>query len=62
MVHLAHDELNIVMPGFNGGWNKIMGLSSTFPRAFNLTDLEFFNGTGKYYDPVFEWFDSYRSD
>jgi glucose/arabinose dehydrogenase/plastocyanin len=50
-----NDELNIVMPGFNGGWRKIMGMSS-FDRAFNLTDLEFFNGTGKYYDPIFEWF------
>ena len=44
-------------PGFNGGWNKIMGLSSIFHRPFNLTDLEFFNGTGKYYDPIFEWLD-----
>ena len=51
------DELNIVRPGFNGGWNKIMGLSS-FDEAFNLTDLEFFNGTGKYYDPIFEWFET----
>jgi aldose sugar dehydrogenase len=49
------DELNIVRPGFNGGWNKIMGLAS-FAKAFNSTDLEFFNGNGKYYDPVFEWF------
>jgi aldose sugar dehydrogenase len=49
------DEINIVRPGFNGGWNKIMGMSS-FKEAFNLTNLEFFNGTGKYYDPIFEWF------
>ena len=47
------DELNIVRPGFNGGWKEIMGLSS-FNKAFNLTDLEFFNGTGKYYDPIFD--------
>ena len=26
------DELNLVRPGFNGGWNKIMGLSS-FAKA-----------------------------
>jgi glucose/arabinose dehydrogenase len=50
------DELNIVMLGFNGGWNKIMGSSSIFHRPFNLTDLEFFNGTRNYYDPIFEWF------
>jgi plastocyanin len=49
------DEINIVRPGFNGGWNKIMGTSS-FKEAFNSTNLEFFNGTGKYYDPIFEWF------
>jgi aldose sugar dehydrogenase len=48
------DELNIVMPGFNGGWRKIMGMSS-LEEGFNLTDLESFNGTGKYYDPLFEW-------
>ena len=48
------DELNLVRPGFNGGHSKIMGFSS-FDKAFNLTDLEFFNGTGKYYDPIFDW-------
>jgi aldose sugar dehydrogenase len=47
------DELNLVRPGFNGGWNKTMGFSS-FVKEFNLTDLEFFNGKGKYYDPIFE--------
>jgi aldose sugar dehydrogenase len=49
------DELNLVRPGFNGGWNKIMGFSS-FDKAFNLTDLEFFSDKGKYYDPILEWF------
>ncbi|HYZ60520.1 MAG TPA: PQQ-dependent sugar dehydrogenase, partial [Nitrososphaeraceae archaeon] len=48
------DEINMVSPGFNGGWRKIMGLSS-LREGFNLTDLEFFNGTGKYYDPIFSW-------
>jgi glucose/arabinose dehydrogenase len=51
------DELNLVRPGFNGGWKKTMGFSS-FDKAFNSTDLEFFNGKGKYYDPIFEWSDS----
>jgi aldose sugar dehydrogenase len=50
------DEINLARPGFNGGWNKVMGLSSR-DKSFNLADLEFFNGTGKYYDPTFEWFD-----
>jgi glucose/arabinose dehydrogenase len=44
-----------VRQGFNGGWNKIMGFSSS-ERAFNLTDLEFFSNKGKYYDPILEWF------
>jgi glucose/arabinose dehydrogenase/plastocyanin len=48
------DELNIVSPGFNGGWRKIMGLGS-LREGFNSTSLEFFNGTGKYYDPIFTW-------
>jgi glucose/arabinose dehydrogenase/plastocyanin len=51
------DELNLVRPGFNGGHSKLMGFSS-FDRAFNLTELEFFNGTGKYYDPIFDWRES----
>jgi aldose sugar dehydrogenase len=44
-----------VRPGFNGGWREIMGFSSLH-QSSNLTNLEFFNGTGKYYDPTFEWF------
>jgi glucose/arabinose dehydrogenase len=49
------DELNLVRPGFNGGWNKIMGFSSESPEPFDLDDLEFFSDTGRYYDPIFEW-------
>ena len=60
------DELNLVRPGFNGGWNKILGFSviqmlpviSSLDKTFNLTDLESFNGKGKYYDPIFEWFNA----
>ncbi|MDQ3969992.1 MAG: PQQ-dependent sugar dehydrogenase, partial [Thermoproteota archaeon] len=51
------DELNLLRPSFNGGWNRVMGFSS-FNNALNLNDLEFFNGTGEYYDPAFEWFES----
>jgi plastocyanin len=53
----TNDELNIVSPGFNGGWRKIQGLSS-LREGFNLTQLEFFNGTGKYYDPAFQWLET----
>jgi glucose/arabinose dehydrogenase/plastocyanin len=50
------DELNMLVPGFNGGWNKVMGLSTLANKsAFNIADLESFNGKGKYSDPVFEW-------
>jgi len=48
------DEINMATPGFNGGWNRIMGISS-IAKAFNFTELEFFNGKGKYQDPLFEW-------
>jgi aldose sugar dehydrogenase len=48
------DELNLVMPGFNGGWKKVMGMSY-LTKGFNTSDLEDFGGTGKYYDPQFEW-------
>jgi len=34
-----------------------MGFSS-FNRAFNLTDLEFFSEKGKYYDPILMWLTS----
>ncbi|MDQ3903560.1 MAG: PQQ-dependent sugar dehydrogenase [Thermoproteota archaeon] len=48
------DEINLVRPGFNGGWNKVVG-KSFLDKSFNLTELESFNGTGRYYDPIFEW-------
>jgi glucose/arabinose dehydrogenase len=50
----AYDEINIVEPGFNSGWHKIMG-----PIArTNMTvqkDLVIFDGA-KYQDPVFSWY------
>jgi glucose/arabinose dehydrogenase len=55
--HTCCDELNIVMPGFNGGYKKIMGFSYFFEGPSNSTDLEYFNGNGKYYGPVLEWTD-----
>ncbi len=50
-----YDEVNIVRPGFNSGWHKLMG-----PMArSNVTesDLVMFEGA-QYHDPVFSWFDS----
>ena len=48
-----YDEINLVKPGFNSGWYKIMGpLSRT-----NLTEHELvqFDGS-KYSDPEFSWY------
>ncbi len=48
-----YDEINLVQPGFNSGWYKVMGpISRT-----NLTEHELvqFNGS-KYSDPEFSWY------
>jgi aldose sugar dehydrogenase len=50
----AYDEINIVEPGFNSGWHKIMG---PIGRS-NMTvqkDLVIFDGA-RYQDPVFSWY------
>jgi glucose/arabinose dehydrogenase len=56
------DEVNLVEPGFNSGWNKIQGVWETnenFPG--NVTDgvtgLFDYNGKGRYRVPEFTWFD-----
>jgi aldose sugar dehydrogenase len=47
-----YDEINIVIPGFNSGWEKIQG---PIARANETTDvLVQFNGS-HYADPVFSW-------
>jgi aldose sugar dehydrogenase len=48
------DEINIVRPGFNSGWTKVMG---PIGRS-NITsenDLVNFLGSSSYADPVFSW-------
>jgi aldose sugar dehydrogenase len=50
----AYDEINIVKPGFNSGWHKVMGpIGRTNATVEN--DLIVFNGA-KYEDPVFSWY------
>jgi glucose/arabinose dehydrogenase len=59
------DEINLVKPGFNSGWEKIQGvwnLNQTRGRAEVYEDdgdedmgLEDFNGKGKYSNPEFVW-------
>ena len=48
-----YDEINLVQPGSNSGWNKIMG---PFGRSNNtlLSDLVLLNGS-HYSDPEFSW-------
>jgi glucose/arabinose dehydrogenase len=48
------DEINLVEPGFNSGWEKVMGKASLM-EGFDQNDLVDFNGNGKYSDPEFSW-------
>jgi aldose sugar dehydrogenase len=49
-----YDEINLVEPGFNSGWEKVIGKAS-LQEDFNDSDLVDFNGKGKYGDPEFSW-------
>jgi aldose sugar dehydrogenase len=48
-----YDEINLVEPGFNSGWMRIMGPSSR--DAQGTSDLVVFSGS-HYVDPKFSWF------
>jgi glucose/arabinose dehydrogenase len=48
----AYDEINIVEPGFNSGWHKVMGPISRTDAT--MDDIIVFNGS-RYQDPVFSW-------
>ena len=52
----SYDEINIVYPGFNSGWNKIMGpiAHSDIGQAELQKELVIFEGS-KYTDPIFSW-------
>jgi glucose/arabinose dehydrogenase len=47
------DEINLVEPGFNGGWLQVQGKA---PTDFDESKLVNFDGKGKYRDPEFSWF------
>jgi glucose/arabinose dehydrogenase len=49
-----YDEINLVEPGFNSGWEKVIGKASLV-EGFDLDDLVDFNGNGEYSDPEFSW-------
>jgi aldose sugar dehydrogenase len=48
------DEINLVEPGFNSGWEKVIGKASLV-EGFDQDDLVDFNGNGGYSDPEFSW-------
>ena len=52
------DEINMVEPGFNSGWQHVQGMApqdSHIPDSNNLVD---FGGKGKYSNPEFLWNDT----
>jgi aldose sugar dehydrogenase len=56
------DEINLVEPGFNSGWNKVQGIWETnenFPGnvTTNETGLYSYHNAGQYSAPEFTWFD-----
>ena len=52
----SYDEINLVAPGFNSGWEQIMGPDSRDPQGggdlFNMP-----GGGSAYSDPEFSWLD-----
>lgn len=48
------DEINLVEPGFNSGWQRVMGMSSN-NEDFDKGELVDFDGKGKYSDPELVW-------
>jgi aldose sugar dehydrogenase len=54
------DEINLVEPGFNSGWQEIQGMvASNTDDGFNLEEnIVDFEGKGKYSDPELVWIDT----
>jgi aldose sugar dehydrogenase len=48
------DEINLVYPGFNSGWQEIYGFS-TWQGIFDKQKLVTFDGSGKYDEPKLVW-------
>ncbi len=54
----SYDEMNIVYPGFNSGWNQVMGPASRSDMEQVDLQEELMNFEGSTYaDPVFSWED-----
>ena len=56
------DEINMILPGFNGGWRKVLGLSDSYSlfknKFFDPNSLVNLNGRGVYTEPQFVWNDT----
>jgi glucose/arabinose dehydrogenase len=57
------DEINLVEPGFNSGWNKVAGMwprkgDSSSDIVLNPDNLFDFGGKAKYSTPEFSWFNT----
>jgi aldose sugar dehydrogenase len=55
------DEINLVQPGFNSGWNKVQGIwtpneNSPGNITTDFSNLVSFNNTGKYSEPELSWY------
>ena len=48
------DEINLVHPGFNSGWQQTYGFSSSI-KTFDSHELVTFGGRGKYEEPKVAW-------
>jgi aldose sugar dehydrogenase len=48
------DEINLVYPGFNSGWHKVYGFSSS-PKNFDVDEMVTFKDRGKYSEPKIVW-------
>jgi glucose/arabinose dehydrogenase len=48
------DEINLVNPGFNSGWHKVYGFSSS-PKNFDVNEMVTFDNKGKYDEPKMVW-------
>jgi aldose sugar dehydrogenase len=54
----SYDEMNIVHPGFNSGWNQIMGpISHSSIEQEDLEEELMIFDDSKYADPIFSWKD-----
>ena len=58
--HAYGDEINLVLPGFNSGWNKVQGIWTEINQHVESKKLEIenlvdFDGKGTYSPPEFTW-------